>query len=472
VVTTGIYCRPGCGANPLPGNVRGFEVAAAAEAAGYRACLRCRPYRYGGPIRLADPEVVCRGIQLILDGALDHHNEQHLAARLGTSSRHLRRLFQVHAGITPDQLARSSRAHFARRLLDDTDLSVIEIAFAAGFGSLRQFNRTMLEVFRATPLALRARRRKSDRLVADGGLMVRMSYSSGLDWGGMLGYLRAQATWGVERVDGDSYRRTVMIDGDVGALEVSQGGPGELWLRAHLPHWGDLLHVVQRARRIFSLDVDVDTAHNRLNADPFLRRLVGARPGLRVPGTWDPFEVGIRAIVSQQRTVANASAIARRLVDRHGTPAPGLTLLGLSHAFPSASTLASAELDGIGLTGGADVTIRAFASAVSDGAVRLDRSVSLGDLVQSLKAVSGIEARTADYVALRMGEADAFPADDLRVRRALAHLTGERMTSRKITGLAEQWRPWRAQAAAHLWFGDATGGSEAGTYPAGSSSHS
>lgn len=465
VVTTGIYCRPGCGANPHPGNRVGFELAAAAEAAGYRACLRCRPYRYSGPVGLAGPEVVCRGIQLINDGALDHHNEQHLATRLRTSSRHLRRLFELHVGVTPDQLARSNRAHFARRLLDDTDLSATEIAFAAGFGSLRQFNRTMLEVFRDTPLALRARRRRSDHLVADGGLVVRMSYTGALEWEELLGYLRAKAIWGVESVERDIYRRTIVVEGDVGVLEVCRGGPGELLLRAHLPHWADLLHIVQGARRVFSLDVDLDTANNRLNTDPYLRSLVEARPGRRVPGTWDPFEVGVYAIVGQQRTPAEASTIARRLVERHGAPAPGLALLGLSHAFPSAPTLARAELSGIGLTEGAEVTLRAFASAVDNGDVRLDRSMSLQDLVHSLNGIDGIEPGTADYVAMRMGEIDAFPADDLTMRRTLSNLTGELMTPRNTAELAEQWRPWRAQAAAHLWFGDHSRGTLANVEP-------
>ena len=457
VVTTGIYCRPGCGANPLPGNVRGFELAAAAEAAGYRACLRCRPYRYSGPIRLADPEMVCRGIQLVLDGALDHHNEEQLAVRLGTSSRHLRRLFQAHAGITPDQLARSCRAHFARQLLDDTDLSATEIAFAAGFGSLRQFNRTMLDIFRDTPIALRARRRKSDRLVADGGLMVRMSYVGELDWDAILGYLRERAIGGVESVEGGMYRRTFVSGGDLGVIEVSQGGPGELWLRAHLPHWGDLLHIVQRVRRIFSLDADVGAAHSRLNADPVMHALVGAHPGVRVPGAWDPLEVGIQAIVGQGRHSAQAKAILERLVNEYGRPAPGLTPLGLSYTFPTASTLAGAPLAGLGLAEGADDTIRVFATRVADGTIHLDRSVPLRDLVASLTAVRGLNSVTADYIALRMGETDAFPASDLRLRRALAQLTGERMTARTIVGLAEQWRPWRAQAAAHLWVGDAAG---------------
>ena len=193
VVTTGIYCRPGCGARPSAENVTKFPLAAAAEAAGYRACLRCRPYRSSQVVPSSAPELVCRGVRMILDGGLDGQTETMLAPRLGVSARHLRRLFAEHLGVTPDALARSARAHGARRLLDDTDLSITQIGFAAGYGSLRQFNRACHEVFRASPRELRARRRVSDRLVADGGLPLRLPYEGPLDWDGMLGYFAARA---------------------------------------------------------------------------------------------------------------------------------------------------------------------------------------------------------------------------------------------------------------------------------------
>jgi len=189
VVTTGIYCRPGCSARPNPGNVRHFDLAAAAEAAGFRACLRCRPYRTNPPQDRVASETVCRAIRLVVDGGLGSASEDAVAARMGVSARHLRRLFHEQVGVTPLQLARSSRAHFARRLLDDTDLSVTDIAFASGFGSLRQFNRTVGEIFRATPRELRARRRAADRLVADGGLLLRLNFEGPLDWDAMIGTL-------------------------------------------------------------------------------------------------------------------------------------------------------------------------------------------------------------------------------------------------------------------------------------------
>src|SRR5439155_3587242 len=214
VVTTGIYCRPGCSARPRAENVRRFSVAAAAEAAGYRACLRCRPYRSAQTVVWTGPELVCRAVQLILDGALDKGTEAELGRRLGVSARHLRRLFAAELGVTPDGLARSARMHFARRLLDDTDLTVTEIAFAAGFGSLRQFNRVCREIFRESPRALRARRRAHDRLAADGGLCLRLPFQGPLDWEVLAAYFAARAIPGVEHVSSDVYRRTIVIDGD------------------------------------------------------------------------------------------------------------------------------------------------------------------------------------------------------------------------------------------------------------------
>ncbi len=384
VVTTGIYCRPGCGARPRAENVTTFAFAAAAEAAGYRACLRCRPYRSPQPLTRTGPEVVCRAVQLILDGALDRGTEGELGSRLGVSARHLRRLFTAHLGVTPDGLARSARAHFARRLLDDTDLTITEIAFAAGFGSLRQFNRTCRDVFRASPSTLRARRRKADRLVADGGLSLRLPFHGRLDWPAMLAHFAARAIPGVEHVSGRTYRRTIVLDGDPGVLELSRGGADQLVLRAHLPHWEELIHVVQRARRIASLDHDLE----------------GPRP----PGTWDAFETGVRAIIGRHGTMTAANTIAGRLVERLGSEVTGLAQLGLTHTFPSPGTVAAADLSGLGLRRAQETAIHSFARAVAAEAVRLDRSVGLDELVASITALDGVGPWTAHYLALRLGE--------------------------------------------------------------------
>ena len=456
VVTTGIYCRPGCPARPHPEHVREFAWAAAAEAAGFRACLRCRPYRSPQPAGCVGPELVCRAVQLILDGALDRGGEVQLGGRLGISPRHLRRLFAEHIGVTPDQLARSKRAHFARRLLDDTDLTITDIAFASGFGSVRQLNRACRDLFRAAPRELRARRRSTDRLVADGGLTLRLPFHPPLDWDAMLGYFADRAITGVEHVAGDTYRRTIVIEGDPGVLELLPGGPDHLLLRAHLPHWEGLIHVVERARRIVSLDADLDEATWHLGADPTVGARLRARPGLRVPGTWDPFETGVRAIVGQQVSVAGAGTVTARLVQQHGTPVPGLRELGLTHTFPSPSTLATADLTGLGFPSARAQAIRNYAGAVAEDAIRLDRSVGLDQLVASITAVRGLGPWTANYLALRLGEPDAFPAADLGLRRAAG--SAAVLSPAQLAALAERWSPWRALAAVHLWLGMDAGG--------------
>lgn len=455
VVTTGIYCRPGCSARPHPTNVVGYELAAAAEAAGFRACLRCRPYRSSDPVLVSGPELVCRAVQLVVDGALDRRIEADLAARLGVSGRHLRRLFQQHLGTTPDQLARSRRAHFARRLLDDSDLTVTEVAFAAGFGSVRQLNRACRALFRASPSELRARRRSDDRLAADGGLVLRLPFRPPLAWEDLLAYFALRAIPGVESVADGTYRRTVMVDGAPGVIEVGRRGDDHLLLRAHLPHWDGLIHVAQRVRRIFGLDTDTAAARRRLGGDGLVGPLVAARPGVRVPGTWDAYETGVRAIIGQQVTVAGAGTIAGRLVRRHGTPVPGIGQLGLSHAFPAPEVLATADLDGLGLPGARVEAVRGFARAVAHDLVRLDRSTGLDALVASVTALPGLGPWTAHYIALRLGEPDAFPASDLGLRRAVLAGDGGHPDAlpspTALAARAERWRPWRALAAVHLW---------------------
>ena len=384
---------------------------------------------------------------MVIDGALDEQSETQLARTLGVSARHLRRLFAIHVGATPDQVARSSRAHFARRLLDDTDLTVSEIAFASGFGSVRQLNRACQNIFTASPRELRARRRRSDRLVADGGLPLRLTFDGPLEWDAMLAYFAARAIPGVEHVGPDCYRRTIVIDEDPGLLELTRGGSDHLLLRAHLPHWHGLIHSVQRAGRIFSLDAPVAEACAHLRGDPTIGRLI--RPGLRVPGTWDPYETGIRAIVGQQITVAGATTIMGRIVQRVGTPVPGLSQLGLTHTFPSAEVLATGGLDGLGLTGPRAAAVRSFATAVARQEVILDRSQPLDALVAAITAIPGLGQWTAHYIALRLGEHDAFPTHDVGLRRALKHI--DPGCTEPLTQLAERWSPWRAAAAIHLW---------------------
>jgi AraC family transcriptional regulator, regulatory protein of adaptative response / DNA-3-methyladenine glycosylase II len=449
VMTTGIYCQPGCSARPRAENTRTFPLAASAEAAGYRACLRCRPYRYPQTIGWSAPELVCRAVRLILDGTLDSASEAQLAARLGVSARHLRRLFTAQLGVTPDGLARSARVHFARRLLDDSDLSVTEIAFAAGFGSLRQFNRACRDVFRESPRALRARRRRADRLVADGGLPLRLMFTGPLDWPALLDYFAARAVPGVEHVEGETYRRTILVDGHPGVLELGPGAADHLVLCAHLPRWRELVHIVQRARRIASLDLALDEPIRAVARDPVIGALVRRRPGLRPPGTWDGFEAGVRAIIGRHLTHPGANRLTARLVERYGARVPGLERFGLTHVFPAAATLAGADLEQLGLARARAAAVRTFARAVAAGEIRLDRSVSLEELIASLTSHGGVDSPTAHYIALRLGEPDAYPAGDPTIERTVA----KRGPVRPVPGAdhVERWRPWRALGATHLW---------------------
>ncbi|MGW3208166.1 bifunctional transcriptional activator/DNA repair enzyme AdaA [Streptomyces sp. NPDC001135] len=440
VVTTGIYCRPGCGSKPLAENVRTFEHPAAAEANGFRACLRCRPYRVAGPIAADVPELLCRAVQLIIAGALDTGTEAALGARLAVSPRHLRRLFTQHLGVTPDQLARSRRAHFARRLLDDTDLPVADVAFASGFGSVRQFNRDMRFVFRASPLELRGRRRRADRLVADGGLVMRLPFAPPLHWPALLAFLAERAVPGVESVREGVYRRTISLDGEAGLLEVRAGGEDHLLLRAHLPFWEGLIHVVERVGRIFGVDADIAPAESALAADPSIGPLIAARPGLRVPGAWGAFEIAVNAVLGQYAARPRAREQLAALVVAAGQPVPGLGH-GLTHLFPSAQVVASADLKGAGLPRDTADTLGALARAAAQDDTLFDGGSCLADFVRAVGAVPGVTEDTAHRIALRLGYDDAFPA----VGGALARTPDE-----AGAGAAAAWRPWRAFAATHL----------------------
>jgi len=368
VTTTGIYCRPSCGARtPKPSNVLRFQLPAAAEAAGFRACFQCRPYR-SAPLPVRGPDVVCTAVRLIQAGGLDGHTETELGARVGLSGRHLRRLFIEHLGCTPDQLARSTRAHFARRLLDDTDLSFTDLAFTCGYGSVRQMARDLRAIFRGTPTELRARRRRADRLAADGGLPLRLPFQPPLSWEPMLGQLRRAAIPGVEAVAGDSYRRTVLVEGDPAVLEFSSCGSQDLLLRAHLPHWGGLLHIAARARAMLGLDLDYPAAERHLEEDPVIGPLMRKHPGVRPVTGWDPFEAAVTGLLGSPE-------MAGRLARRYGRPVPGLAPLGLTHVFPTPDVVATADIGAIGC--GQDLAV-----AVHD----LARSVAAADPWPALPA--------------------------------------------------------------------------------------
>jgi AraC family transcriptional regulator of adaptative response / DNA-3-methyladenine glycosylase II len=453
VTTTGIYCRPVCPAPaPKRENVRFFPCAAAAEDAGFRPCLRCRPETAPGtPAWQGTSAVVSRGLRLIHEGALDACAVSELAARLGIGERQLRRLFLQHLGTSPLSLARARRVHFARSLLDQTDLPMTEVAFGAGFQSIRQFNHALRARFGESPRRLRARRR-SPATPHNDVLTLRLAYRPPLDWEASLDFLAARATPGVECVDAGVYRRTVELHGTAGTLEVGQGGDGaHLVLRARLGDPAGLIEAVERVRRIFDLSADPLRIAGDLGrgAGPRLRAALRRRPGLRVLGAWDGFELAVRAVLGQQVSVAGASTLCGRLVETFGKPvALGR---GLTHLFPTPDALASADVAAIGIPENRASALRALARAVAERTLRLDAARGLDDAVSRLCQLPGIGEWTAQYIAMRaFGEPDAFPATDLGLRKALG---GEKavLSAAEVAALAEAWRPWRAYAAMALW---------------------
>lgn len=447
VKTTRIYCRPICPARtPKDENIVYFPSAAAAEAAGYRPCLRCRPEAAPGtPAWHGTSAVVSRGLKLIGDGALDGGSVEALAGRLGVTGRHLRRLFLQHLGATPLDVATTRRLHFAKKLIDETALPMSHVAAASGFGSVRRFNGQIQRVYSRTPTQLRT---LAGRLVfADPKrYQFRLAYRPPYDWETVLAFLRARATPGVEAVDDSSYRRTIAVDAKTGTIAVScDVSRHSLVLDVRFPDPGRLLFVVERIRRMFDLGADPLVIAEHLGADPLLRTRLDAHPGIRVPGTWDGFEVAVRAVIGQQISVAAATTMAGRLAEMFGTQVTAEDSARLERLFPTPSQLATAPVERVGLIAARADTIRRLARETLEGRLVFDRS----DAIPALRSITGIGEWTAGYVAMRaLGEPDAFLAGDLVLCRAAGGLA-----RRELDQLAESWRPWRAYAVMLLWQG-------------------
>jgi AraC family transcriptional regulator of adaptative response / DNA-3-methyladenine glycosylase II len=456
VTSTRIYCRPVCPVpSPKTANIRYYATAAAAAEAGYRPCLRCRPEAAPGtPAWLGTSAVVRRALQLIHDGALDECSVGALAARVGIGPRHLHRLFVQHVGASPIVVAQTRRLHFAKRLLDETRLPMTEIALAAGFGSVRRFNHAFHTTYGRAPRELRGQRR--DESAAGDEVVLRLAYRPPYDWTQVRDFLATRALPGVERVDARGYARTVAApaggrgaDGGhaivcVRALEHERALELRVWDAAPAA----LFQLSAAARRTFDLAADPARIALALRGDPLLAPLVDRRPGLRIPGAWDPFECAVRAVLGQQVSVAAGRTLAARVVARVGRRIAGGTD-GLTHLFPSPAALAAANLDGLGLTGARARALRALAHAVAEGA--LDLGAPVEDVTAGLEALPGLGRWTAQYVALRaLGEPDAFPAADL-VLRCMAGRDGTPLSARALEARAEAWRPWRGYAVLHLW---------------------
>ncbi len=453
VTTTGIYCRPVCPARtPGRGNVSFYSCAAAAEEAGFRPCRRCRPETApGSPAWIGAPVTVRRALRLIDAGALDGRGADvaTLAARLGIGDRHLRRLFADHLGASPLAVAQTRRAHFARLLVDQTDLPLTRIALASGYGSVRRFNAALRATFGAPPSALR----RSSGAAETGVLTLCLPYRPPLAWAALLAFLRERAIPGVESVDATTYRRAVRAGAAAGVIAIRPAArAAHLELRAPVALAPALADLVLRTRRLCDLDADPAAIDRDLRRDPLLAPRVRARPGLRVPGAWNRFELAVRAVLGQQVSVAAARTLAGRLAATLGEPLPNAPTGGPTRLFPTPAALAQADLTRLGLTGARAATLVRLATEVRDGRLDLDDAADPDDLRARLESLPGIGPWTAQYVALRaLGDPDAFPAGDLGVRRALAAGDDRPATAAAAQARAEAWRPWRAYATLHLW---------------------
>lgn len=458
VKSTGIYCRPICPARtPKVENMTFYPSAAAAQEAGYRPCLRCRPE--------ASPDLgawrgtsntVSRALSLIEGGALDAGDVEALADRLGVGDRQLRRLFRQHLGASPVSVAQTRRVLLAKQLIQETLLPMSEVALASGFGSVRRFNETFQQLFGRPPGALR--RSRKDEIPAADGITVRLAYKPPYDWDAMMGYFADRAVAGVERVEAKRYARTLLVDGMAGVVVVSPRTDDALNVTIRFPHLRVLPAVIARVRRVFDLAADPTLIGAHLSQDPVLAPLVAARPGLRAPGAWDGFELAVRAILGQQVTIAAARALAGKIVERWGQRIdhPAAAELGLTHLFPDAARLEGVDIASIGMPKARAASIEGLARTVAADPTIFTPRADLESAIAALTALPGVGEWTAQYIALReLREPDAFPHGDVALQRALTDEAGRRPTAQELLVRAQAWRPWRAYAARHLWASDA-----------------
>jgi AraC family transcriptional regulator of adaptative response / DNA-3-methyladenine glycosylase II len=442
--TTGVYCRPICPARPKRENVEFFKTAQAAEKAGYRPCLRCRPESApGSPAWNGTHATVERALKFIAQGALEHETEEAFADRLGVTARHLRRLFEREIGRTPKQIFDTIRLDFARKLIVETRMPITEIAFSSGFRSLRRFNDAVKRRFHRPPSALRSLRKP-----AETAPMIRLSLAcrTPLDWDGLLDYYRRHRIAGLETIEGDSYSRLFTI-GETNTPGFFRAGPHgtkpELVLEITISDTRYLLRAVQRVRLMFDLDCDPLSIGNAFGRSPFAASLQEKYPGTRLARGFDPFETAIATILGQVISVRQTTRLMGRLVDEYGEeirhPLSGERV----RVFPSPAALADIELHALGITRQKQATIREFSSRVANGRIQLERAQDREDFKEAVRAVKGIGAWSAEYMALRaLGDTDGFPATDLVLSRVLRD---------NPTCDPDAVRPWRSYLAVLLW---------------------
>jgi AraC family transcriptional regulator of adaptative response / DNA-3-methyladenine glycosylase II len=472
VLSTRIYCRPSCPALvPKRENVRFLPTSAAAQREGFRACLRCRPDAApGSPDWDIRTDVVARAMRLIADGVVDRAGVPGLASRLGYTERHLNRMLTAEVGAGPLALARAQRAQTARVLIETTDLGFAEIAFASGFGSVRQFNDTVREVYGRSPTELRARRTLAHH---DAGVIsVRLPYRAPIHAEALLEFLGARAIAGIDHVDADGYHRNLRLPHGAGSATLTPAH-GHVAATLRLADVRDLAPAVARCRRLFDLDADPEAVDAVLADDPALAPLIAKEPGVRVPRAVDGFEIAVRAVVGQQISVVAARKVLGKLLGagarrsgvcggeagqsstagarRSGVCGGEAGQSGTAGAFPTAEEVLELPDTAFAMPGARRETLRALARAVVDGELELDGGDDREATVERLKAVPGIGDWTAQYTALRaLGDPDAFLPTDLGIRRG-AKALGLPDSPKALAAHAERWRPWRSYAAIRLW---------------------
>jgi AraC family transcriptional regulator, regulatory protein of adaptative response / DNA-3-methyladenine glycosylase II len=446
VRTTGIYCRPSCPAiTPRRRNVEFLASSAAAQQRGYRACRRCRPDASpGSPHWNVRSDVVARAVRLIGDGTVDRVGVVGLAERLGFSPRHLSRLIAAELGAGPLALARAQRAHTARLLVETTPMAFTDVAFAAGFSSVRQFNETFREVFDVSPTALRAAGGPPGSARTSGGaISIRLAVRPPFAGAALFAFLGQRAVEGVEHWDGERFRRALSLPHGHG-VAVLAPHPEFVTAEVRLCDWRDLAPAVQRLRRLLDLDADPEAVDSLLGADPVLAPAVAGVPGRRLPGSVDPIETSVRAVIGQQVSVAGARTVAGRLVaacDRRLNLADPV----LAHVFPSITDIAGLDDSALPMPRSRREALRHLAGAVTSGRLVLDAGADRSDTFRELQEIPGIGVWTASYVLMRgLHDPDVFLPTDLGVRRALDR-HGATLDA------ADAWRPWRSYALHHLW---------------------